>query len=83
MYVKVKILPNSGLPAWKDMTRLKLVEVVTGYVFHVTGYHHVVGNVAEYLMNPQVSDHSITQSLTHSFTHSLSSLRLESNLTLK
>ena len=53
MFAKVKILPNSGLPAWKDMTRVQLIEVVTGYIFHVTGFHHVVGNVAEYLMHPQ------------------------------
>ncbi len=30
-----------------------IIELASSYIFHVTGVHHTVGNVAEYLMAPE------------------------------
>ena len=43
---------SSGLPSWTHLTRAALIDISTTYIFHVTGVHHVVGNVAEYLLTP-------------------------------
>ena len=43
---------SSGLPIWSQLTREELIEISATYIFHVTGVHHVVGNVAEYLLTP-------------------------------
>lgn len=43
---------SSNLPAFDQITTAEFIDVFACYVFHVTGFHHVVGNVAEYLMQP-------------------------------
>jgi hypothetical protein len=43
---------SSGLVHWSVITREAVIDITATYIFHVTGVHHVVGNVAEYLMNP-------------------------------
>ena len=43
---------SSGLPEWKYLTRPIFTEFLASFVWHVTGGHHLFGNVAEFLKDP-------------------------------
>lgn len=43
---------QSGIPPWHQATKGLLVDFLASYIFQVTGNHHAVGNVAEYMMSP-------------------------------
>jgi len=45
----------SGLPIWTEVTVDHVAALTASFIFQVTGIHHVVGNVAEYLINPKFS----------------------------
>lgn len=52
---------KSGLPAYSRMTKSIFVTLLTDYVFTVTGMHHVVGNVGEYVIRPNFCSLKIRQ----------------------
>jgi len=51
------ILPNTKIPPLR--TTDELVHIVTNFIVFVTAVHHHVGNVAEYLMDPQFASGKI------------------------
>jgi hypothetical protein len=46
---------STSLPPWSQVTKAHMAAMATSAIFHVTGIHHVVGNVAEYLVKPNFS----------------------------
>jgi len=52
---------SSGLPLWDNMNKASLVDILAFYIFEVTGMHLVVGNVAEYLISPDIASPRIRE----------------------
>ena len=51
-YYAIRVFKDSSLPRWDEVTIAHLSAYAASFIFHVAGMHHVVGNVAEYLMHP-------------------------------
>ena len=51
-YYAVRVFKDTSLPQWGEVTISTLSAYAASFIFHVAGMHHVVGNVAEYLMHP-------------------------------
>jgi hypothetical protein len=51
-YYAIRVFKDTSLPPWDEVTVAHLSAYAASFIFHVAGMHHVVGNVAEYLMHP-------------------------------
>ena len=51
-YAAIRIFKDSSMPAWDQITIEHLAAHAASFIFSVSGSHHVVGNVAEYIVHP-------------------------------
>jgi len=51
-YAAIRVFEDTNLPPWNVVTIEHMTAHAASFIFSVAGLHHVVGNVAEYLMDP-------------------------------
>jgi len=52
-WAAIRVFEDTSLPPWESTTIEDVAAQGASFVFSVTGLHHVVGNVAEYLISPE------------------------------